>query len=205
MKNKLAHIVSIVFIPLLLPTYLFAIILFNLPELAHISSINDKLILLLSLAIVTILLPVTVVFVLYKFRVISSLFLVNREDRKTPQLISLLLYGIFTIFLFLKYGSGNILSVVMAINTVSLLAIAIITNYWKISTHTSGAMGFSAILLVLLIKYFSVGLLVLFLLAATLTIAVFYARLYLKAHTLKQVLLGGLLGTISGLCLIFFI
>ena len=205
MKNILAHLVSVLLIPLLLPTYLFTIILYKLPQLAHLSSLDDKLLLLSGLVIVTVLLPLAVVFVLYKYKAVSSLFLAKREDRRIPQLISLLLYGGFTIFLILRYGSGNILSVVMAINTVSLFAIAIITNYWKISTHTSGATGFSTILLVLLIKYFSVGLLVLFLLAATLTIAVFYARLYLKAHTLKQVLLGGLLGTISGLSLIFFI
>ena len=205
MKATLSNIVSIILIPLLMPVYLFIIAIIFFPNMVNIVSWNEKIIVLGSVISATILLPFISIFILYKLKYVSSLFLEKRNERKIPQIISVLLYTIFTIILTIIYGFQNLLSLIMFANTVSLAIITFITFYYKISTHTTGAMGFITILSILLLKQHSPTLTILYLLALGFTISVFFARVYLKAHTINQVLLGGGLGLLSGLVLVFFI
>ena len=205
MKIFLSKLVSALLIPLLIPGYLFVIVLFLFPEMANIQVVNEKLFLLTEVIAFTAFFPLLVVVILYKIKWISSLSLIKREDRLIPQLFSLLLYGVFSYLLYSKYGLHHILTLIILTNAFSLLLITLITRFWKISTHTTGAAGFLVISSIIFIKNFSFGFAFLYLAIATLSIGVFFARLHLKAHTLKQVIYGGLFGLISGFWLLFFI
>jgi len=203
--RNLSNLISIILIPLLIPVYLFCIILFFFPQSVNSIELADKFLLLSGVFISTILLPFLFVFIIYKMKIISSLTLEKREDRLLPQVFSCICYLIITLFLITKMGITNSLSLVMTANTLSLLVIAIITNFWKISTHASGAMGFLSITGILFIKYPSHGFMIPFLVIIFLSLSVCIARLYLKAHTLAQVIGGCILGTVIGVSVFYFL
>ena len=77
----------------------------------------------------------------------------------------------------------------MAAYTLSTLVVQYITRYWKISTH---ALGITAPLVALTLLYGNRTLPFLILIPM-----VCWARVYLKAHTLLQVIAGAALGTVS--------
>ena len=205
LKYVLSQLVSIVLIPLLAPTYLFVLILFYFPQLTPFIELNDKLRVVLFIFSATTIIPFIAVFILYKLRVISSVTLDKQEDRTYPQLFSSLNYLLITLYISRKLGIGNALSVAMFAVTLSLFALTIITKYWKISTHTTGAMGMLSILTILMIRFPSEQLLIPYGILCALTVAVFFARLHLKVHTLAQVIIGSILGGIIGSTVVLFL
>ena len=205
-KDFLSHFLTIVLIPLLVPTYLFAIILFYYPEAMPVAfTEKEKWIAVLYIFAFTTILPFIVVFILYKLKVISTLDLEKREDRLIPQLFSLLCYISITIFLINKYSATNALSLTMVANTVSVLFILVITQFWKISTHSSGALGFLTILYFLLHKFPATHFNTPFIVITIMVIGVCLARLHLKVHTLGQVICGCLLGITIGTSVFYFL
>lgn len=204
MKNLLAQTISVLLIPLLIPSYLVGIVLYYVPQDFISYLFFDKILFLLETIIFSAIIPLLSVYFLYKKNIISSLDLIKREDRKYPQLIALLSYIILYLIYTLQIGFTHLLSLLILANIISLFLIFIISAYWKISTHTSGAIGFITILSLLILKKPDFGYFILFFFIAILSISVFFARLYLKAHTIKQVIGGALLGLISTLWLFLF-
>jgi len=201
MKRFAANFLSIVLIPLLAPTYLFAIILFYFPHVTDIVGIGSKLLAILYIALGTVLAPFIVVFILYKKKIISSLSLHEKKDRTIPQIFSCIIYGGICLFLVNKEGFHNALALSMIAVTASVLALTIITPFWKISTHACGAWGLFAILYVLQYKFYEYNFVILYYVILASTIGVCLARLYLKVHTPMQVLAGSVLGTAIGFSL----
>lgn len=205
MKIFLSNFVSALLVPLLIPVYLFGIMLFLFPDLTTITMLNEKIRLMIEVASFTAFLPLLSVFLLYKFKVISSLSLIKREDRLLPQLISVFLFGIFSYLMISTYGFNNTLTLVQFANTLSLIILIFITQHFKISAHTSGAAGLIVITSFLLMKPHSISYSIIYSIFLLLSIGVFFARLILKAHTRKQVIYGGILGVLSSAWLVFFI
>jgi membrane-associated phospholipid phosphatase len=77
----------------------------------------------------------------------------------------------------------------MAAYTLSTVVVQYITRYWKISTH---ALGITAPLVALTLLYGQQTLPFLVLIPM-----VCWARVYLKAHTVMQVIAGSALATVS--------
>ena len=205
-KDFLSHFLTIVLIPLLVPTYLFAIILFYYPEAMPVAfTEKEKWMAVLYIFAFTTILPFIVVFILYKLKIISTLDLEKREDRLIPQLFSLLCYISITIFLINKFSYTNALTLTMIANTVSVLFILVITQFWKISTHSSGALGFLTILYFLMHKFPSTSFSTPFIIITIMVIGVCLARLHLKVHTLGQVICGCLLGIAIGTSVFYFL
>src|ERR1041385_7431290 len=127
MKRIAAHIISIVLIPLLSPTYLFWIILFYFPQLNHITNTADKVLAICYIFAATSLLPFILVFILYKRKIIRTLTLDNKEDRVVPQIFSCFIYLFISLFLTYKEGVANALSLCMIAVTISLIMLTVIT------------------------------------------------------------------------------
>ncbi len=205
MKNFFAHLISIILIPLLVPVYLFYILLFFFPGLTPIFSFHDKVGAVVGIFIATSLLPFVLVWVLFKKGLISSLTLDNKKDRVIPQLFSCFNYFIISVLLF-YYSGNNGLTLSMIASTLSLIVLTIITPYWKISAHASGALGIFSIATVLYLKYPNDLFTIPYSIILFMTIAVCMARLHLKVHTPMQILAGCFLGgTIGSLLFYFFI
>ncbi len=205
MKNLASNFVSAILIPMLVPTYLIIIVLFFFPQLTHVVLLTEIIKISFFVFLLTAVAPLLFVFILFKRGNISSLYLKDRKDRILPQIFTLVMYFIVTMIISKLYGYSNIMTIILGVNTVALVIHTIITHYWKISAHTSSAVGLFVIMSVLLFKEPSTTYLILYTVVSILTIAVFFARIYLKAHTAKQVIFGGLLGFLSGLLFIYFL
>ena len=203
--EAVAKFLSILLIPLLIPVYLSGIVMCYFPQLSNIFSVHVKWIVVLVVFVFTVLLPFTAVFLLYKFKVISSLDLYKRKDRYIPQLFSCFSYGTAMAYFIYRLGWANVFSLALIANTISAIAITIITHFWKISTHSSGAIGLLAILSMICLKYPGRGLVVPYLVVFVLCVGVCFARKILNAHTTGQIIAGGLLGLVIGVGVFWFL
>lgn len=147
-----------------------------------------------SVFIATGILPVLITIVLKKIGIVSSLHMPKKEERMLPFLITGGLYYV-VIYLFTSYWQLPLNPLIYQFMFGATLAILIgmmITYKWKISVHMIGVGGVVGILTVLskhgdvLIGLLSISIVLAGLIA--------FGRLQLKAHSIKQVIAGFLLG-----------
>lgn len=137
--------------------------------------------------------PMIYVFWLYLTDRISDLDMSVRHEREAMFGAFVVFYLLGTIALWLTH-SPSLMIASMAAYTVSTLIVQYITRYWKISTH---ALGITAPLVVLTLLYGNETLPFWILIPM-----VGWARVYLKAHTVMQVIAGAALAL--GSTILFF-
>ncbi|MDR6194410.1 phosphatase PAP2 family protein [Siphonobacter sp. SORGH_AS_0500] len=210
MNTALARFLSFVLHPLLIPTVLFGIIFYAAtPAVANLAAFNGEQTidffgiklsfragLLLLVFFFTFLIPSYLLYVLYRLKVIKSLTMENLQDRRLPYLVIVMLYTIFSYASFRYMALLPEVTVVMASITFSISCVAFISLYWQISAHATGMGGVLGGLLALTLKLGLSSLLIPFLIVTLLTGFLMSARLYLNAHTPRQILVGLLLGAI---------
>lgn len=181
--RDLARIFSTIFNPFLTALALFII-------LSHARALDtDNFWWLLFLStFFTSLGPMLFVFWLYSTERISDLDMSIRTERETVFGAFVVFYLAGTIVLWLT-NSPKLLVASMAGYTLSTIVVQYITRYWKISTH---ALGITAPLVALSLLYGREVLPFVVLIPM-----VCWARVYLKAHSIAQVLAGCALATFS--------
>ncbi len=186
--RDLARILSTVFNPFLTSLALFII-------LAHASARDtvDFWRLLLLSTFFTSIGPMLYVFWLYGTDRISDLDMSVRHEREAVFGAFVVFYLLGTIALWVTQ-SPRLMIASMAAYTISTLVVQYITRYWKISTH---ALGITAPLVVLTLLYGNQTLPFWVLIPM-----VGWARVYLKAHTVMQVIAGAALAL--GSTVLFF-
>jgi len=203
-----ARIVSWVFHPLLLATYLFSLFTLFLP--AGMQPIKDdgqwKFVFLIFC--VTCALPALNIFLFKALGTISSVVLQHRRERLVPFSFVTVLYILITWLLYARTRIGlndNLLKFLLLIDALVLVA-TIITFFYKVSVHSMAIWGFIGILLPLN-KISEEGMLfaptIIVILLAGVVMA---ARLQLNAHTPREVMVGaiaGLLITFGGMLVLF--
>ena len=204
MLRFLANFFSIVFNPLLAPTTLFYILLFHFPQLEGIHEMHTKLKAIAFIFASTFLFAFVLIYILFKLKMISRITLDKQEDRYIPQILLSLVYLLIALWLGMKLGWSNGLTLTMIATTISSVIITFINRFWKISTHASGVSGVYAIATVLHWQYPSPAFLGVYIGIACITVAVCASRLYLKVHTPMQIVAGFLVGGISGFLLFFY-
>jgi len=132
--------------------------------------------------------PMLYVFWLYGTDRISDLDMSVRHEREAVFGAFVVFYLFGTIVMWLVHAP-RLMIAAMAAYTLSTLVVQYITRYWKISTH---AIGISAPLVALTLLYGNQTLPFLVLIPM-----VCWARVYLKAHTVMQVIAGVALATVS--------
>lgn len=132
--------------------------------------------------------PMLFVFWLYATDRISDLDMSIREERERVFAAFVIFYALGTIDLWL-IGAPAVMTAAMAGYAVSALVVQWITRYWKISTH---ALGITAPLVASSIIFGPRSLPFLILIPI-----VCWARVYLRAHTVSQVIAGVGLATLS--------
>lgn len=186
--GDLARILSTIFNPFLTALALFII-------LAHASarSTVDFWWLLFLSTFFTSLGPMLYVFWLYGTDRISDLDMSVRHEREAVFGAFVVFYLLGTLALWIAHAP-KLMVASMAAYTVSTVVVQYITRYWKISTHS---LGITAPLVALTLLYGQQTLPFLILVPM-----VGWARVYLKAHTLMQVIAGAALAT--GSTIVFF-
>lgn len=194
-RSFFANLVSVVFHPLIIPTYAFIVVLLFHPQLYVISLGNDGQYILLRVLINTFLFPGLAIFLMYRLKIIQSIQLKDSKDRIIP-FIAVSTFYFWTYLTFKESEFPPILYQIMLAGSIALFAGFFVNAFVKVSIHTT-AMGcfFMLMLYLTFISSFNLSsLLVLVILAAG---AVGTSRLYLIAHQPKEVYLGYFIGVIS--------
>ncbi|MGL1885294.1 MAG: PA-phosphatase [Reichenbachiella sp.] len=192
MGDKVSQVISYVFHPLLISTYTFGLLYYMVPHLIMPLSVMSLPFLFIS----TFVIPSISLGVLRASGSISSLKMMNREERLTP-FVFISLFFVMTSYMFIfKIGVNSLVATIFVSTTVLILLLTLITIIFKISIHAAAMSGLFGFVLSVMLKVPELSLLYPMLVVLVLTGAVMSARLQLQAHTTKEILAGGLLGFI---------
>lgn len=212
--KQIAKLLSWVFLPLFTPIYGLLIVLF-LPvqsssfvasESLYMLHPTVKYLFLLLFLVFIVMAPGLSLVVLRLNKTISSLQMETKEERLTPIAIMTFYCLVLYLFLIFQAESGQIPSIIKAMVVGGALGSGIayfITKKSKISLHGMGMgslFGFVYMFSVPL-EQAPINMLITVLLVGGLVMT---ARLFLKAHSLKEVGAGYLLGFASQIICIYF-
>lgn len=200
----IAHIISVLFHPLFIPT-VGVYLLFSTPT-ESISFIktdsfyffeDDFKIRMYSLmAVLTIAAPFLSMVVLKTGRVISSYKLENAEERTIPLIMMIIYLGIVTIQMYLM-DPGNIIPWLVKTYVISIafatFIILILNRYTKVSWHTAGIASLIALMYVYLKLQMNYNVWIVPALCIILGI-VATSRLILEQHKESELYLGAIIG-----------
>lgn len=190
----LAQMLSLVFHPLMLPTCIFGILLYILPQFQGYST-KAVWWLLTSVNIFTFLVPSLLTYTLYLMGYIQSIRLEARKDRFLPMLVTVIVYAVFTYLVETRLQVVGFLPLLLLkAVTLSIFITLLITLFWKISAHSVGVGGVVATLLFLSLIFENEKIIYFSMASFVLAGALISARLYLKAHTIMQTVAGFCLG-----------
>lgn len=199
MIQKIAHIISWIFLPLFLPVYGLIISLYitseekiiSNPSLYELPS-DLKYQLLILFFIFGVVAPGISFILLYRRQIISTIEMDNRKERFVPLFI-VFTYCIILFFLFYLKAPNTILPIYiysLPLTGAIIALVFLVINFWtKISLHAAGA----GILTGYLYAFFAHQLVIeyrLILIAFIISGILMSSRLFLKKHTPFQVYLG---------------
>ncbi|WP_253401175.1 hypothetical protein [Pontibacter sp. HSC-36F09] len=194
MNRSLARFLSVAFHPLLMPTYLFAIILYFLPVSSISLPLQSRWIVLSMIFFTTFMVPGLGAFAMFKTGFIDSYEIDRREQRSRPLLFTALCYGVTTYLFYSESVFDLLFYFVMGVVTASVLVAWCVSFFWKISAHGIGLGGALGVLLLMNKLMPESGLLIPIVLLVLVSGAVLSARLALHAHTPAQAYTGFLTG-----------
>lgn len=192
MGKKISNFLSVVLHPLLVPVF-FVLIVFQFPVyFIPLQFIRIKYMVLLYVFLMTGIVPALVTIILWRFKIIKSLKMEQRNDRLFPLLTTAVVYYL-AYYLLNKQGAFPVMSLFLVGSAMLALITLLINNYTKISMHLVSWGGFTGAL---------TGLSFLFHLRPFLWIILVlffsglagYARLKANAHKPWQVYVGYVLG-----------
>jgi membrane-associated phospholipid phosphatase len=202
----LARIVSVVFHPLLLATYLFGLLTLTLPTALDPLKEEGHLNFIFLIFCVTFLFPSLNVGIFKTFGSIKTLAMKDRRERVMPFTFVTILYCVITYLFYARTRIGlddNLLKFLIIIDALVVVG-TIATFFYKVSVHSIGICGIIGILLPL--NNISEDGALFYPTIATIIIAgvVMSSRLQLNAHTPREVMVGSVLGFTTSFVLMFF-
>ena len=199
MEQKFANLISVLFHPVLIPTYMLVVLLNSGYFYTFGFSGEVKLYLIAFVFIMTCLIPASLMFVLKKTGIIKTIRMNDRQERMIPIAITSVIYYI-TYYALSKTGILNVYNrFLLGITVLSLFSL-LINFSTKISLHMIAMGGITGALLGFMLNFpvdTAVSVYLFFLLSGL----VGYARLTISNHTLRQVYNGFMLGFVVMLAL----
>lgn len=161
--------------------------------------------LLFLIFLITFLLPSSLIYYLYKIKIIESIQLEDLQSRRLPYFFTFIIYLGFTFFFYFNLPIFKEIIICLFAITISLLCVAIISLYWQISAHLVGISGVAGAIFSIILKKEASQLFIPLLILLLLIGLVASARLKLNAHTPNQVIAGSLLGFFISITLTFLL
>jgi hypothetical protein len=193
MSNLTAKVLSVIFQPLLMPLF-GTILIFNLPYF-QVEFLPEKAywFVILTNSLFTFLIPLSILLMMLRFKLIGNISMNDKEERKLPVLITGMLFTINYFILRQIHLLPSLYFSFLLAGIVSLLIALAITYRWKVSMHMTGLGGLVGAIIT--VAYFwnieLIPLIITLFLISGLTGS---ARLQLNAHTPAQVYVGFLVG-----------
>ncbi|MES2005124.1 MAG: hypothetical protein V4450_11415 [Bacteroidota bacterium] len=199
-----AKLVSYVFHPLFIPTYVFVFLVYQVPyEFAGITNYQLNL-RMFSIFWLTAFFPAFAVFLLWRLKFSESIFLRTQKERIVPYIITMFFYW------WMYYLSRNftdqpeVLKFFYMGIFVSTVFGLVLNNYFKISLHAMGVGGALAAI-ILFAMHYKMPLGVSMSIAALIAGIVCTARFLVSDHTNKEVYVGLFVGVFSQLAAYYFV
>lgn len=145
--------------------------------------------------LIAVVLPILYVLDLVRRGKVTDFHLPARQERAGPFLVALIA-GIVGWILVLWIDSPHALKLVALVNVIQTAMLMLITTQWKISIHNTAITGL-AILSIYLMGRVALPLILCIPLIG-------WSRVYLKRHSIEQVIGGTILGTVLVLGAIFY-
>ncbi|HNX86294.1 MAG TPA: hypothetical protein PKN12_05140 [Bacteroidales bacterium] len=202
MQNLLARVISYLLHPLLIPVYVLLLVL-NTSDTSNLMiPFSYKITLFGMVALTAVLFPLFLTFLLFRFRLISSIYVDQREER-VYLILAVAIFYYLTYYL-LKGVSLSIIFNYFMLGSALLALVTLILNfYFKVSLHMIGVGSLCGLLLGISIKYGVRAEIPLYLsiLASGIT---GFARLELNAHRPSEIYWGYFLG-VTGMALMMLL
>ncbi len=202
MEARIAKIISLVFHPLLIPTYFIAVLMNMKVFFALMIPADAKWKILMLILITSAIFPMLVLYGMFRFRLIKSLSMETREERIFPYLATSIFFFLATYMIWQINISPVYYYCLLGASILAVITL-LINIFWKISAHTVSLGGVLGILValqsVLLIN-------MLWLIAIMILIGglVGFARLRIGSHTQAQVYAGYIVGFLLTYLLIMY-
>ncbi len=194
--NILARVISFIFHPLFMATYLLGLLSFYLPSALYPVNITSRWSFLSLIFLMTFVLPAINIALFRMIGTISSFTMIQRKERIRPFFLITIIYCFVTYIFSLKtkISTDDALFKLLLIIDCLVIAATMITFFYKVSIHSIGIAGILGIVISLNKVAENNALflptIVLFIIAGL----VMSARLQLNSHTLREVLVGALTG-----------
>jgi hypothetical protein len=189
---RLAQALSILFQPLLMPSFLFLLLwAFAAPTLPSWDASSAVLVFGLVF-LTTCLIPLISLLALKVSGNLSgSFFMKDRQQRIVP-FVFISLYYVLTAYLFTSklFFVNELLIACITVVAALIVLLTLITFFWKISAHSMAMGGSVGVLVAVQMHYTMASMLWPLLGMVVLAGAVMTARLYLKAHDAAEVWVG---------------
>jgi membrane-associated phospholipid phosphatase len=193
-NRTLAQVLSVLFHPLLVPTYLFCIVLYVLPPSVLTFPVERRWAILVLVFCSTFLIPGLGTYFMYRHGYVGDLTLEHRPERNLPFFFTSVCFGITAYLFYQEAYFDRLFFYIMALITLSVFLTFLFSFWWKISAHAVGLGGALGILFLLNKLMPENQLLYIIVAAIILTGLVLSARLALEAHSPVEVYSGFLLG-----------
>jgi membrane-associated phospholipid phosphatase len=184
-------IITLVFQPLLMPTY-GMILLMNMDIFTALPTVW-RWIAIVGTFIFTGILPALPIWLMIKKGEVHDIFISKKEERTMPYLFSLLAYSFWTLFMWRTLQFPTFIVAMGISSTVSIFVIVLINLKWKISAHLAGIGALCGAIFGVCYRI-AINPFWLLVLILSLSALVALARIELKAHTPWQTLAGFLVG-----------
>ncbi|MCS6823467.1 MAG: phosphatase PAP2 family protein [Cytophagaceae bacterium] len=203
-QKTCAHLLSALLHPLLMPTILFGTISLYAPiALTPLHTMSEKKnfvwVIFLSTFCLPFLLLSMYMTIRYKHINVKHFFMNDNKERVFPFLTTATFYSFVVYFMKKSSAFNDIVLLIMILITLSIILIALISHYWKISAHSLSITG--TISLLFFIHKTTPDSALYYPIIVMIVIAglLMSARMYLNAHNLAQVCAGALTGLSLGI------
>ena len=185
------NIISLVFQPLLMPTY--AILLLMNMDIFSPMPLLWRWIAIIGTLLFTGILPAIPIWLMMKRGEVHDLFISKKEERTMPYLFSFMAYVFWALFIWRTLQFPMFIVAMGMGSAVSIFIIVFINLKWKISAHAAGMGGLTGSIFGVCYRT-AINPVWLFVLILTISALVALSRIELKAHTPGQVLAGFVIG-----------
>lgn len=193
--DTLCHILSWVFVPLMMPLY-GTLLLFTESPLAF-TPYSTRLVVTFVVLGLTAIIPMLLVCLLKRLGLVDDLGLNGRKERQIPYIISIVTLGLTAGYFMMKHAPIWA-AMFFAGGAVGGLVNLIVNFKWKISAHSAGIAGVVAMLVRLGEGVLPApGILWWIMVSVLVAGALGSARVWLGRHTIMQVLAGYAVGFLS--------
>ncbi len=201
-NNLFSKSISVIFHPLLMPTYALIIIFNSGTHYSYIPPEAQKIIYVL-IFLTTFLIPVSIIPFLLQLKLISTFQLNERKDRIIPLFVTAISYY-FSFYLLnqLPFHVPQFIKILILASAILIIINLFINLKWKISSHLIGISGLLSLIFIYAIVFYA-NLLYILVLITLISGIVAFARLKLNAHSPQQIYSGFLLGFLGMMVIIY--